>query len=77
MLEIGRGDWWNTYLPRRWNNRRAIDTCPDNVGEQQELRYFRYRLSSIQHWINEVNAALGSSVHIGAVLLDAETYRID
>ena len=69
------GDWWNTYLPRRWNNRRAIDTCPDRVGEQQELRYYRYRLSNIKQWIEETNAALGSSVKIGAVLLDAETYR--
>ena len=71
------GDWWNTYLPRHWNNRRAIDTCPDNVGEEQELRYYRYRLGSIYKWIQETNAALGSSVQIGAVLLDAETYRID
>ena len=62
-------------MPRHWNNRRAIDTCPDNIGEEQELRYYRYRLSSISRWITETNAELGSDVHIGAVLLDAETYR--
>lgn len=34
-------------------------------------------MGSIYKWIQETNAALGSSVQIGAVLLDAETYRID
>lgn len=69
------GDWWNTYLPRRWNNRRSIDTCPDNVGEEQELRYYRFRFASISKWIMEINAELGTSVSVGAVLLDSETYR--
>jgi len=67
----------NTYVPRRWNTVRAIDTCKDNVGEEQELRYFRGRLASISKLIAQTNAELGSSVHIGAVLIDSESYYID
>ena len=71
------GDWWNTYVPRRWNTIRAIDTCPDNIGEGQELRYVRERLTAISAIIASTNAQLGSSVHIGAVLLDSESYYIN
>lgn len=71
------GDWWNTYVPRRWNTIRAIDTCVDNVGEEQELRYYRGRLASIRAAIAETNAELGSSVRIGAVLLYSESYFIN
>ena len=69
------GNWWTTHVPRLWNQRG--DPTVRGVGEEQELRYFRFRLASISQWIGEVNAELGASVHIGAVLLDSESYYIN
>lgn len=46
-------------------------------GEAQELRYFRGRLASISDIIVATNAQLGSSVSIGAVLIDSESYYIN
>lgn len=65
---------WNTYLPRKWNERGDPTVTS---GEAQELRYFRGRLASISDIIVATNAQLGSSVSIGAVLIDSESYYIN
>jgi hypothetical protein len=62
------------YQDRLRTNARRVDETKNKtgIGEELELRFFRTRLAHIAEWMQEANAALGSAVTIGAVLLDME-----
>ena len=69
--------WWGSspmYCPTGPN---LCDPTIRGEGEELELRFFRLRLGNIAAWIAETNAELGSSVTIGAVLLDCEQFLIN
>jgi hypothetical protein len=79
-LSINYSPWqlvWGSsslYCPTGSSN---CDPTIRGVGEELELRFFRNRMANISAWIAETNAQLGSSVRIGAVLLDMECFLIN
>ena len=69
--------WWGSsplYCPTGPSN---CDPTIGGIGEELELRFFRTRLAHIDEWISETNALLGSTVRIGAILLDSERFYIN
>eukprot|EP01051_Picozoa_sp_SAG22_P006308 SAG22_NODE_407_length_10957_cov_5.081691_1_plen_489_part_00 len=57
--------------------RSQCDPTVRGPSEELELEWYRRRLANISAWMEETNAALGTNVTIGGVLLDCEVFLID